>query len=312
MKKENIFLACCFWMLLSSCSPRILTNVMVIYRPVPVDSVRVFMPGEVVPNSAERIGEVAIVDRGTTTKCSYEYVVQQAREETARNGGNGLLITEHVTPSVWRSSCHQIAGWMLYLKDLEIDSSVPNTLMESLEETRQGYEKQRERGKVPRNTINVDFGYGWITSKIYTPSGVYKSKGGLEWKIEYDHVFRGGIGFGLQYMGYKTDFPYGESLNLTYIGPSFVGRHRTANWLFKYGIGAGYFGYNDNNRYKTSSVGFSVNLGLEYMFTPNLGLAVSFNTHSARLKSPEGTELPEDEVSGIAKIGLQGGLRVYF
>jgi len=55
-----------------------------------------------------------------------------------------------------------------------------------------------------------------------------------------------------------------------------------------------------------------LSFGLEYMFTPNIGLAISASTQSARLKSPEGSGLPDDEVNGIAKIGLLGGLRIYF
>ena len=316
MKNKIFYCVGCVSLLLSSCSPRVITSVTKNYPPLSADSVLVFLPGEPVPNEAEEIGTVAVVDRGTTTKCSYNYVVKLAREETAKNGGNGLWITDHSEPSVWRSSCHQISGKMLYLTDISIDPSAPNPLVEkekALRQTQMQLQREaQQKMQAPNNTIIADVGYGWILSKIYTPLNEYKGKGGMQWRLVYEHVFRGGLGFGLEYSDFSTDFPEGGTLSQTYIGPSFIGRFKSDKWLFKTGVGIGYFGYKEKGAYSTSSVGFSVALGAEYMLTPNIGLGVSLNTQSANLKQPEGTQLPDGMHGGMYKLDLQGGLRVYF
>ena len=48
---------------------------------------------------------------------SYEQVVALAKLETAKNGGNALALTDHRKPSLLGSSCHQIAGDMLWIGD---------------------------------------------------------------------------------------------------------------------------------------------------------------------------------------------------
>ena len=69
------------------------------------------------PETAERIGSVQVVDGGASTKCNYEQVVALAKLETAKNGGNALALMDHRKPSLLGSSCHQIAGDMLWIGD---------------------------------------------------------------------------------------------------------------------------------------------------------------------------------------------------
>ena len=59
--------------------------------------------GEKVPNTAETIGRVSVVDRGTSTNCRYDQVLHLAQEATGKIGGNGLAITNHQKPSFWGS-----------------------------------------------------------------------------------------------------------------------------------------------------------------------------------------------------------------
>ena len=113
--KETKLLAVTAILLLTSCSPKVVTHIVRTYpNPVPADSVYVIEPGDTVPNTAETLGSVSVVDRGTSRNCRYDQVLRLAQEATGKNGGNGLAITEHVKPSFWGSSCHQINACLLY------------------------------------------------------------------------------------------------------------------------------------------------------------------------------------------------------
>lgn len=110
MKKTKL-LAATAMLLLTSCSPKVVTNIVRTYPDIiPADSVYVIGLGEKVPNTAETIGRVSVVDRGTSTNCRYDQVLHLAQEATGKIGGNGLAITNHQKPSFWGSSCHQIYG----------------------------------------------------------------------------------------------------------------------------------------------------------------------------------------------------------
>ena len=117
MKNIHLFSGVVIMLLFVSCSPKVVTALAKTYPEVVLpDSVIVIEMGETVPNSAEAIGRVSVVDRGFSTQCKYHQVVYLAKEATGKAGGNGLVITNHMEPSFWGSSCHQISGLMLHLK----------------------------------------------------------------------------------------------------------------------------------------------------------------------------------------------------
>ncbi len=299
--------------LLSSCgAPRVLTDVMKKYpEPLPVDSVTVFEIGEPIPNSAEALGRIAVIDGGmtATSRCHYDEVLRIAREETGKLGGNGLALTDHVKPSFWGSSCHQISGMMLRLTDFVVDTLRHNPVEEAIQV---GYEMQKKEEKdhrAPSNTFEASIGYGWITSDIYSSTGEkYGTKGGMEWNLEYNHVFRSGFGFGLQYSGCKVSIPEGD-MSLSYVAPSMVLRRKMDNWIFKCGVGVGAFFYSQSG-YNTTRLGVSTTLGMEYMVAKSVGLGLSVNAIGASLPEQEG--LPEDQTSGIGRLNVTGGIRFYF
>ena len=46
-----------------------------------------------------------------------ELVVALVKQKTVKDGGNALALTDHRKPSLLGSSCHQIAGDMLWISD---------------------------------------------------------------------------------------------------------------------------------------------------------------------------------------------------
>ena len=90
---------------LGSCAPKVLTYIEKKYPSrVAADEVHLYGVGQTVPETAERIGSVRVVDGGASTKCNYEQVVALAKQETAKSGGNALALTDHRKPSLLGSS----------------------------------------------------------------------------------------------------------------------------------------------------------------------------------------------------------------
>ena len=84
MKKTKL-LAATAMLLLTSCSPKVVTHIVRTYpNPVPADSVYVIEPGDTVPNTAETLGSVSVVDRGTSRNCRYDQVLRLAQEAPGR------------------------------------------------------------------------------------------------------------------------------------------------------------------------------------------------------------------------------------
>ncbi|HBX44414.1 MAG TPA: hypothetical protein DEG28_00775, partial [Porphyromonadaceae bacterium] len=113
---------------LFACSPKVVTQVIKTYPPLPEsEDVAVYHleTNDSVPATAETLGQVAVVDNGFSTKGSYPRVVDMAVEETRKTGGNVLLITDHLKPSFWGSSIHQIGGTMLKVNP-EDTTAVPS------------------------------------------------------------------------------------------------------------------------------------------------------------------------------------------
>lgn len=298
---------------LSSCAPTVLTNVMKAYPSIPTDSVVIFEPGTPLPNSAEPLGRVMVQNNSASFKCQHEKIVQVAVEETAKMGGNGLaLIDYYGKPGRYRNmSCDQVRGVMIYMKDMVIDSLSPNPVMKAIELTQTMAEEQRRKRQAPYNTILASVGYGWITSRLYSPAGDrLSSVGGMEWQLSYERVFNSGWGFGFQYSGFRSDSPFGN-MRLNYVAPTFLTRTKLNQWIFSCGIGVGVFFYNDEI-YHSTGAGFNADLGVEYMVSKNIGLGVSLNAISGSLPKQEGFDYNDDETSGIARVSLKGGIRFYF
>lgn len=159
-------------LLMTACSPKVVTHISKVYPDIiPTDSVYVIELGDKVPNTAETIGRISVVDRGTSSKCRYDQVLHLAQEATGKNGGNGLAITDHLKPSFWGSSCHQISGLMLRLSDRQVDTMKVNPVQDMIELDHVVTKERAENRRAPSSTFEGSIGYGWVTSKLYDVDG---------------------------------------------------------------------------------------------------------------------------------------------
>lgn len=99
---------------LSSCSPKISTNLSKSYPSLDYkQEVAVIDLDQAEPAGSEVLGQVKIGDSGFSTNCGYEVVIEKAKLEARKAGGNAIKIIEHQQPSAFGSSCHRITAKIL-------------------------------------------------------------------------------------------------------------------------------------------------------------------------------------------------------
>lgn len=330
---------------LTSCNPRVVTEMLTNEWPATSpDSVYVFDKTDVIPSESQEIGKIKVVDTGFTTNGSFNTVMQRAINATAAKGGNGLVITEHRYPDV-RSTIHRIWGTMLRIPDSAVigkaspDSMEYSALRQILPEeeyaefmeykaTKRYYEQEQKQIEeqmkqqqelirlMPRNVIRISAGPTLMTSKFLIGNHQYKSRLGADICVDYDHVWKSGFGFGINYLHHYTSFDEGVKLRVNYIGPSLVLAYtRTKSFRCDLAWGLGYSRYSESfegNSVSQNRLGVTMRIGGEWKVAKHLALGVQFNVLSVGLEKPEGIELEKDEFYGIQHVGLQGGLRYYF
>ncbi len=155
MKKTLLFvLALVAVCVMPSCSPRVHKHIIKEMHPAPNDSeVTVYNIGEIVPENAEIIGNVSVLDGGFTTHCDWATVIETAKQEVRAAGGNGIEILQHSFPGQNGSGCHQIVAYILNIDD-EIE---PAELSESAKESFLDYVVMKDGDTIPcRITDNAN------------------------------------------------------------------------------------------------------------------------------------------------------------
>lgn len=118
MKKLHGLLIISALILFSSCSPRISTSLSKNYPPLDYrQKVVVIDLDQPKPNNSEELGQIK-VGFGFSTKCNYEIVIDKAKLEARKVGGNAIKITKHKTPDLW-STCHRITAITLKVEEFE-------------------------------------------------------------------------------------------------------------------------------------------------------------------------------------------------
>ncbi len=114
-------------LLLSSCSPRISSSISKNYPPLRTnDKVTVIELENQAPAESELLGKVNIGDTGSTTDCNYSKVLEEAKQEARKAGGNAIKITKHDYPN-GMSNCHRITAAIYRVKSFEEPANVAQT-----------------------------------------------------------------------------------------------------------------------------------------------------------------------------------------
>ena len=343
--KKHLFTTFIIATLLTGCAPKVVTDMLTNEWPATSpDSVYLFNTHDTLPAGSQTIGKVKVVDNGFSVKGTFDRVLQLAINATAEKGGNGLQITEHRWPDI-RSSIHRVWGNILRVPESAMikqeepekkEYSVLENLLPPDEyedymryrEAKQQYEYEMKeyakqvrkaeeiREQMPRNIFRLSVGPTLMTSKYQVDNHIYKSRAGIDILFDYDHIWKSGFGFGINYKHNYTSFDEGIKTRVDYIGPSFVIAPQISKTC-RYDVALG-FGY---GRYKESYGGLSysegrfaamMRIGLEWRIARQLALGPQINMFTMTMKKPEGLELDKNDTYGIQHMGLQVGLRYYF
>lgn len=303
---------------LGSCAPKVLTEINNPHTPVvTANEVRLYEVGDSVPQSAELIGRVKVLDSGLSTHCQYDQVVALAKEKTAQSGGNALTLTDHRKPSIW-SSCHQIAGNMLLIDETKRHETYTRatTPVEDSKEC-----NCEEQSRFRHNTFYANIGYSCIISKFYMPlEATGHPKRGMDWMAGYDWVSTSGFGAGVMYSGYKSSYLLSDidfAIKLTYIAPQFVMKQQFRQWSIEEKLGIGYFNYRESVKgsgsVSASGVGYNFLLGTEYHVSDLVGIGANIGYISGSLPEDKfGNPNEEDGSTGIFRLHFNVGVRFHF
>jgi hypothetical protein len=135
--------------LLIACSPKVTTKLTETYPSLDYkQEVTVIGITEDTPPTATEIGTVKIGDTGFSINCGWDVVIEKAKMEVRKAGGNVLKIIEHTPPSMMGSSCDRITAKILKV------------------------ENPKELNKIKENkTATVDSTWNYAKLFVYRPRG---------------------------------------------------------------------------------------------------------------------------------------------
>lgn len=108
-------------LILTGCNAKVSTQITKTYPAIDsTQNIHVLRWEESLPENTEVIGMVEVGDNGLTgnSKCTYEAVIEKAKEEARKAGGNAIKITKHKIPDVI-SSCHRITADILHIENAD-------------------------------------------------------------------------------------------------------------------------------------------------------------------------------------------------
>jgi hypothetical protein len=139
-----------FLLIGSGCSPKIKTNITQILPPLDYyEKVIVLGISEEVPILASEIGNIKISGNELSAYCEFQSIIELAKLEAVKAGGNVLKLTDHTSPTALGNACHKIAAKILKVENKEAF----NTLMLNQEE-------------------KIDTSWNYAKLYVYRPGGV--------------------------------------------------------------------------------------------------------------------------------------------
>jgi hypothetical protein len=111
-------------LLLTACSAQLTSSFVKKYPTLHyLEEVRVFAINEAVPPNVEKLGTIRVGNSGFSIKCNYETVLDMAKLEARKVGGNAIKIIQHKQPDFW-STCHRITADVLRIESLDENENI--------------------------------------------------------------------------------------------------------------------------------------------------------------------------------------------
>lgn len=311
----------------------------------PSDSVKVISLKDSSPRNAEILGTVRIYDAGSVN-CGYKIVIEAAKTEARKAGGNALKITEHRPPSIW-SSCHQITAIILKLNpDSLTGDSIQQAISPESGKTTQSYYVDDK--KLYRSFyLSAEGGWSWRISRIdenlnsfqreylsdlmsgyhYGVSAIYYLNRGLGIGFLYDkHISKNSVQASAIDSTGKT--LYGElrddiSISLIAATVDFRTFSKSGKNSFHFKLGLGYCGYKDVGGFikygKIESSSFAMTYDFSYnifladhwYFAPSLAYRIgTLTSYDITVDNiTRHVRLSSNNYEGLTRVDLSFGLR---
>lgn len=229
-----------------SCAPIISTQITSSKTPLKENaSVNVFDENESFPKSAIVLGTLKIGDSGFTVNCSYDVVVEKAKDEARKVGGNAIKIISHDFPSPFGSSCHRIKAQILDVNENEMAKLLDNKNTVIAKNDNSNVDNSISKGPINSSKVfaTASIGAAFRTAKVQSSgnAGLDKNtentKNGMSYDIAVYYAKRQ-TGFGLKYNVFSaksTDYvsnfstdsgpfsaDFTQDVSISFIGPSMV------------------------------------------------------------------------------------------
>lgn len=298
MKQIHVLLIFLALILFSSCNPKVITSLSKSYPPLDYkQDVVVFELDQAGPGDAEVLGEVKIGDTGFSTNCDYDTVIDRAKQEARKAGGNAIKIIQHVQPTAV-STCHSIMALILKLDNYEDEETMTDVSNNSVI-TNKGHQKIR---------IALNGGFSYRTAKLadniqpdfrdYTQ----KLKSGYHFGADFTYFYNESFGFGFMCSQFNSSESmdnvylsdndgnrlYGkmiDNIKISYFGPSFSTRQysfKNSNVFYISGS-LGYMGFVndavfvDDFKLSGKTLGMSLGMGYDVKLSEDLSLGFQFS-----------------------------------
>lgn len=328
--KKTLFSIAISLLFCSCMPPSVSRMIMKTYPPTDATTVAVYFNKPEVPSSSESLGVVSVFDGGMSTNCDSVSVVNIIKAEAGKAGGNAAYVSEHVKPSFWGSTCHQMTATLLRINDfsgLDTTTTVSNHAIPDLK-------RIKPDRNLPSMNVDVKMGYGFRTAKISDEVDEFqryvlgKRKSGVSFETSYHYYFNDWSGIGLMYSGYFSNVTIPASYQtdnetisgilttrdrINFIAPKYIIRIIPAdNFFVNMSIAMGYVSYSAKENFSTDyyynakggTFGYYYGAEMEYKFSMNLAALFSIGTLSASLN-----EFSVDDNGNKQMVQLEQGVR---
>ena len=328
--------------LLCSCTPKITTSLIKKEIPLPKNTiVTVFEKNDTLPAVTKKLGTTRVNDNVSTAQFDYNYVVEIAKLEASKAGGNAIRIIKHQLPNLLNDS-HEV-----YADILKIDTSI----------VYQRFNQKSEESyiKIPyshwRFALNGGYSYNLgkkfptFDSRIQTYNNQMRS--GLNFGAEINYfVVNGQMGIGINFENVTSQnslsgITYSSSgqifsnnklsdnLNIQYIGPMYtcISRQIKKNGIkdaLIINVGMGNLSYTDtkivdlwNYKITGSALGTYYSIGYDRFISKNIALGIQLSLIRGLLSNYDrfdGTstthiQLDNNSYQSLTHLSLSVGLR---
>ena len=296
-------------LLLSSCATQQPSTLTIIKKYPPLqenENVLVFEIADEIPPTCEKLGTVNII--GSANKCEWFDILNEAKSEARKTGGNAIKITKHIKPSILGNQCHKMIATILRIGGYSNSADVMDTMT-----TRNStFVLSGEKPPPPLFRIAATGGWSYRTAEL--PSNIRDEQ------REYLNGLLSGYHFGgeITYFLFDDGEEYGlglkycedrymnsenivvntnngtipglisDNIIFRFIGPIFTGRQISSNRrnALIANAGIGYVGYSNDAVFINKitmhggTVGYILDIGYDIGITDetSIGLQASYMT----------------------------------